>query len=106
MVAIKDDPLAGFAAREITSEACWNAIRHGHAANIRAYLDIIGADTIRIRVVDDGAVEPQDDTPGIGTAMIEDMSIRWQRKREGESTIFEADIAFEVASPAWTSLSV
>ncbi|MEI7630002.1 MAG: hypothetical protein WCJ73_02485 [Actinomycetes bacterium] len=106
MVAIKDDPLAGFAAREITSEACWNAIRHGHAANIRAYLDIIGADTVRIRVVDDGAVEPQDDTPGIGTAMIEDMSIRWQRKREGESTIFEADIAFEVASPAWTSLSV
>ena len=106
MVAIKDDPLAGFAAKEITSEACWNAIRHGHAANIRAYLDIIGADTIRIRVVDDGTVEPQDDTPGIGTAMIVDMSIRWQRRREGESTIFEADIAFEVASPACTSLSV
>lgn len=104
--AIKDDSLAGFAAREITSEACWNAIRHGHATNVRAYLDFIGADTIRIRVVDDGAVEPQDNTPGIGTAMIEDMSIRWQRCREGESTIFEADIAFEVDSPTWKSLSV
>lgn len=104
--AIKDDPLAGFAAKEITIEACWNAIRHGHAGHVRADLDVIGAETIRIRVVDDGAVEVQDNTPGVGAAMIEDMSIRWQRRREGESTIFEADIAFEVASSAYTSLSV
>lgn len=93
------DPLASFAAREITTEACWNAIRHGHATSVRADLALVDTDTIRVLVVDNGAVEPPSSALGVGTAMIQDMSLCWERTREGGLTTFQADIALEVGPP-------
>ena len=92
------DTIADFAAREIVSEACWNALRHARPTRIDVTIGCRGARVIAISVVDDGAGtestpgERPDEGAGLGTAMLHDMTLSWHRLHRDAGTELVADL--------------
>lgn len=92
------DAIADFAAREIVSEACWNALRHARPTRIDVTIGCRGARVITISVIDDGA--GTESTPGdraaegtgLGTAMLHDMTLSWHRFHRDVGTELVADL--------------
>lgn len=67
---------------ELVEEGLCNAIRHGNADTIAIQVDLVSEEawsSIRIRVVDDGC-GPTEGTPGLGSALLDDLCAgRWKR---------------------------
>lgn len=76
--ALQRDPIAGFAVRELVAEACWNAVRHGHASQIHVRL-ALGPSAVSVVVDDDGMASEATDHEGMGTRMLRDMTLSWKR---------------------------
>lgn len=108
-LALERDPITRFAATELTTEACWNAIRHAHAGRVRVELEIADPGILRLTVTDDGILAETTSHRGLGTAMFDDMTVEWSRDRIAEGTKVvalipllegpELDIGAAVAGP-------
>lgn len=84
----RDAPLAS-AVIDICTEACSNAVRHGRATRVDIEVRA-DRDTIALAIADDGAFTGDSPDPGLGTAMLDDVALSWQREQEGGLTVLRA----------------
>lgn len=93
--ALRCDHVAAAATTAISTEACWNAIRHGHAEKVRVTVRLADDRTIHLVVRNDGgapAPEGQDRPAGLGTRMLTDMTIDREIRRVDGWTVVSASI--------------
>lgn len=78
------DPVTASTAIEIVSEACANAVIHGHATQIQVGARIADARSLEITVADNGQGaddEVSGPAAGLGTRFLDDVSLEWSRLR-------------------------
>jgi anti-sigma regulatory factor (Ser/Thr protein kinase) len=83
-------PLAS-AIVDICTDACSNAVRHGGATSVAMRALPVG-DTLELVVSDDGAPETDPGLPGLGSGMLDDVSLTWRRRREDGRTVLRATL--------------
>ncbi len=84
-------PTAASAFIDICVEACSNAVRHGGARHV-----MLGArrgrGTLQVEIRDDGAPAGPDTAAGLGTALLDEVTLDWDRHREGDLTVMRATL--------------
>jgi signal transduction histidine kinase len=76
---------------DICTEACSNAVRHGGAEAVQVRAVRAGA-SVKLVVSDDGAPSSGIPISGLGTAMLDDVTLEWHRRREGPRTVLRATL--------------
>jgi len=71
------DPTLRAALVEVLTEACSNAVRHGNAKLIRAATTLTERGLL-LEVIDDGR-PAESDTPGLGTSLLDEIALDWDR---------------------------
>lgn len=98
---LRTDHLAEFAAREIISESCWNALRHSRPTRIDIRVALSDPRVLVLEVTDNG---PADSAPahgsdlgatGLGTRMIRDLCLSWDRRHTTEGTTLVSKVPVE-----------
>lgn len=75
--SLKRDPNARMCVNEICKEAVSNAVRHGEAKSVKISVDRSSDELLIIEVADNGRGVPTHVAPGIGSRMLEDLTIDW-----------------------------
>jgi hypothetical protein len=88
---IDQDPPLASAIVDICTDACSNAVRHGGATSVAMRALPVG-DTLDLVVSDDGAPDAGAGLPGLGSAMLDDVSLTWLRRREDGRTVLRATL--------------
>ena len=88
---IEQDPPLASAIVDICTDACSNAVRHGGATSVAMRAFPVG-DTLDLVVSDDGAPDAGAGLPGLGSAMLDDVSLTWLRRREDGRTVLRATL--------------
>lgn len=87
-----DAPDAALSVTEIVREGVGNAIRHGGASSIR--IKIAGqADRVIVSVIDNGSGIAIDSEPGLGSRMLDQTCIQWDRQSHANETNLVAHVA-------------
>lgn len=74
---------------DICTEACSNAVRHGGARHVTVQAACDG-DAIALKVEDDGVPMGAEAPGGLGSALLDDVTLAWDRRREGNVTVLAA----------------
>lgn len=78
---------------EVIREAVSNAIRHGDASHIYVSITLCENKTdVSITVKNNGSLIPVDFTAGIGTKLLDDMTLSWSRNNESEGVLLTATV--------------
>jgi predicted membrane protein len=80
---------------EVMREGVSNAVRHGAADAITISLSRPAREIVRVAVLDDGDGAPTLTTPGLGSAMLDDVAVTWSLTRDGACTRLVVDLALE-----------
>jgi len=88
---IDDNPALASSVVDICTDACSNAVRHGGAAHVAVQAQPAG-DALELVVSDDGAPDGGAGIPGMGSAMLDDVSVQWLRRREDGRTVLRATL--------------
>lgn len=91
---LAESPPTAASVGEIVTECVSNAIRHGGARHINARIESAG-DLVRIQVTDDGSGLPALHQPGLGTRMLDELCLSWERRSSVASTKVLATLATE-----------
>jgi glucose-6-phosphate-specific signal transduction histidine kinase len=78
---------------EIAREGVNNAIFHGDAQTVEIFLDITPAGNAQIVVEDDGGGTNGKQRAGLGTELLDSVTIRWALTRDGAHTRLTAELA-------------
>lgn len=89
--ALAADPVACDVAMEIVAEAVGNAVRHGDASAIAVEVSA-SEDGLLIRVEDNGQAGLGVGS-GMGSQVLQDCCLRWDRRAEGSGVVVEAVLA-------------
>lgn len=83
---------------ELIREAVSNAIRHGDATRITISVALRGPDSdIHISVTNNGAPLPDTTTSGIGSRLLQDMTLSWSRQNRAGSVVLSAVVPTHTA---------
>jgi signal transduction histidine kinase len=85
------DPVLTEALLQILTEACSNAVRHGHATHIAVQIGKDGAD-IRMVVTDNGRPTKPGEA-GQGTALLDEIALDWDRTHDPSGTCLTVTLA-------------
>lgn len=88
---LDDDQVAATTVVDLMSEAIFNAVRHGHAEAIEVGITQPQPQSIRLRIGNDGTSEPAN-APGLGTQQLDEVSLAWNRRFDGERTVLTVDL--------------
>lgn len=88
---IDDDAALASSVVDICTDACSNAVRHGGATSVAMRAQRLD-DALLLVVSDNGAPAATVGIPGMGSAMLDDITIQWLRRREGERTVLRATL--------------
>jgi hypothetical protein len=87
---------------EIAREGVSNAVRHGRATQIKIAITLEARNQFLIRIVDNGkglaASTSNEHRVGLGTAMLDQISLRWTRFTVKGETVLEALVLSDTAS--------
>ena len=94
------DPDSVSCLAEICREGVSNAVRHGRATEIEMAIELQAANQFRIRITDNGRGLGLSDSAehqvGFGSAMLDQISLRWRRFEEHGETVLEAIVLSDV----------
>lgn len=95
--ALATDADADEAVAEVVREAVNNAFRHGAATRVDIDLDgPAGVDArarvVTVRVRDDGRGPSPDSSPGLGTALFDELCESWEHRDEHGESVFRAHV--------------
>ncbi len=88
---IDSQPALASAFIDICTEACSNAVRHGSAQHVQVRA-VREPRAVTLVVADDGVPSTRDATSGLGTAMLDDVTLEWDRRREDGRTVLRATL--------------
>lgn len=90
---LNEDSSTATSVSEIAREAVSNAVRHGHATAINIEIGPISAGRLHLSVSDNGDGIGPDPTPGLGSAILDELAIAWSRTSPSRGTLLKADVA-------------
>ena len=94
------DPACASAVVAIVGEACTNAAQHGRARHVSVVLTAVDPRTLRLTVTDDGSgVEPTGE-PGLGSQLLDEVSLGWSRVSSSGGTTLTVDLPVRVRATA------
>lgn len=91
---LAESPPTAASVGEIATECTSNAIRHGRAQHVSITIQAWG-DAIRMSVTDDGSGVPSIIEPRLGTRMLEELCVEWNRRSTEEGTTVTVELATE-----------
>ena len=94
---LAESPPTAASVGEIVTECTSNAIRHGRASHVRVSVSTIG-DSIEVIVSDDGTGMPSVVEPRLGTRMLDELCLIWERTSSAAGTTVVARLATERAA--------
>lgn len=78
---------------EIVREAVSNSIRHGDASRISIDIHVNAAESdVFVTVINNGAPLPQQHTAGIGSQLLDDMTLTWSRENRSDTVVLTATV--------------
>jgi signal transduction histidine kinase len=77
---------------EIIKEAVSNAVRHGQAKNVSIKLDRIKDDILEIEIQNDGFKPARDKTPGLGSQLLDELTLSWSLETKNNKTTLKAEV--------------
>lgn len=89
-----ESPPTAASVGEIVTECTSNSIRHGRAQHVKVAIEAV-ADAIRVTVTDDGLGVPAIIEPRLGTRMLDELCLNWERTSNREGTTVVADLVTE-----------
>ena len=91
VAALDRYPASLLTVNELVREACANAIRHGNASNITISI-VHGerANTLSVVVVNDGDPLTEPDPTGVGTYLLDELTLEWKRESREAMTMLTA----------------
>ena len=93
---LAESPPTAASVGEIITECTSNAIRHGRASHVKVSISIVG-DSIEVAVIDDGTGLPSVVEPRLGTRMLDELCLNWERTSSANGTVVLARLATERA---------
>lgn len=96
LAAIAQDPLCVVALIDVIPEAVFNAIKHGKADKIAISIAFKDDRVVELTVTDNGVNELVDLGRGLGTKILTEATITWQRKRVEGTTVTRAEFAYSL----------
>lgn len=92
---LQADPACASAFISVVTEACSNAVRHGGAHRIRIDASLKQPNVLAVTAADDGT--PGDDLgrSGLGSRLLESVTLQWSLKREGPTTVLALELPVE-----------
>lgn len=79
-----------YCVNEIVKEAVGNAVRHGGATGVQVTISRIDDDVLDIRIQNDGKAVPKNFAKGIGSRMLDDITMAWSLESSGKLTTLTA----------------
>lgn len=89
---IDTDRACASALVEIVGEAFTNAVRHGDAQHVALHVEILDDRVARVTVHDDGTAVPPDSSPGLGSRLLDEVTLDWSLGSEAGGTALVADL--------------
>ncbi len=86
------DPLLCHAIEDLLPELAFNAVKHGKARNFKLALELTSDKTVRLTAQDSGTVNDSSERNGIGSKLLDDCSIRWERSTLESGTTVIAEL--------------
>lgn len=81
------------AIREVVRESINNAIFHGGASRITVALDHLSMNVLRLTVEDNGHGPVSEINAGLGSGLMDTVTLSWELRKGSHGTILEADFA-------------
>ncbi|CAB4844580.1 unannotated protein [freshwater metagenome] len=82
-----NDAICAVAVSELVQEAIGNSIQHGKSKSVSATVNLLEDGQIEVRVSDNGRPEnASDQREGLGTKMLNAVSLRWSRSYGKDGT--------------------
>lgn len=89
--AVETHPQISSALSELVTEAVSNAVKHGHAKKVTISLNVDStADTVTLKVDNDGLPVPPHATAGLGSSLFDDLCVEWSRRSQSGMTTVTA----------------
>jgi len=81
---IEKDPICQLALTDLVTELVFNAVKHGRPGEISIEVSLQDTQIIELSVTNPGDVEANSDGSGLGTKLLEESAISWERIRNGD----------------------
>jgi uncharacterized membrane protein len=92
MQQVETDRACASALVEIVGEACTNAVRHGDAQHITLHVEILDDRVARVTLVDDGTAGSPSTAPGLGSRLLDEVTLDWSLEPVAGGTALVADL--------------
>lgn len=98
--ALRNDHTCAIALNDVLTELTYNSVKHGAASSVAITLESMDFRTIVVSVCDNGQPLSQFSRRGLGSALLDDCAISWERLRvDGQTkTIVELPVAVGIAA--------
>lgn|GEM_PF-1535101 len=89
---VYQDALLCHALEDLVPELAFNAVKHGKAKKFNLSLELTSSKTIRLTAENDGSGGERTDRKGIGSKLLDDCCIKWERTTDESGTTVIAEL--------------
>ena len=93
---ISSDSICNIALSDLVTELVFNAVKHGKSSNIEITFSFEDEATVSLAVINDGLAPKTVTRAGLGSKLLEESTLSWNRRVEDKKTITTALIPFLV----------
>jgi len=97
LLEIQADQVCTAALVELIPELCFNSIKHGMATQISVDFKFKSDRVLELVVSNDGSVEGTASGMGLGSKLLSEISIFWERKIEGDRAVTRVELAYRAS---------
>lgn len=95
---VSSDPIAMNALGELLPELAFNAIKHGQATVVTFALERDDGRTLRMLCTDNGSRPSESGRVGLGTKLLDELALRWNRTAQPPGTVTEVFLPFSTGA--------
>jgi signal transduction histidine kinase len=94
---IQADQVCTAALVELIPELCFNSVKHAKASKVSVDFEFKSDRVLQLIVSNDGRIKESVSTVGLGSKLLSEVSIFWERKTEGERAVTRVDLAYRAS---------
>jgi signal transduction histidine kinase len=97
LVKIQKDQVCTAALAELIPELCFNSIKHGKATHVSVDFTFKNERILEVIVSNDGISDAANSVSGLGSKMLTEISIFWDRKTENGLAVTRVELAYKAS---------